>query len=227
MTVLRSILLRFETINPLLAAVIASAFLVMFISLLTSEFLNDTLNSLPNWGDVVVILLMLAFILVIPLAVIAATAMSYARAHLRLGRLVYTFLALILLFTDIYFATVVFGDRGGTACDSWQCKYDNDIPMQGVQPVWRTLSGIEGRRISMARIGLAYMDCFHYSVVTGSTVGFGDIHPTRWYTKLLTDVQILLSLGLTVLAVSRFFSSQTSPPSVSLHGSSGPKSTGK
>ena len=51
------------------------------------------------------------------------------------------------------------------------------------------VSGVEGRTASWRSIGLAYVDCFHYSVVIGSTVGFDDIHASRWHTKLLTDLR--------------------------------------
>ena len=101
-------------------------------------------------------------------------------------------------------------DRGGSPCPSYKkesdCALDNDTPLPGAHPVWRSRGGLEGRTASWRSIALACVDCFHYSVVTGSTVRFGDIHPSRWYTKLLTDLQIILSLGLTVLAVSRHFS---------------------
>jgi hypothetical protein len=217
MTVFRASLVRLEAVNPLLAVGVASALLLGFVGLLTSDLLDEMTKSLPGWGQALFILSLMGFIFIIPIAVIAATAVSYARAHLRLRRLVFTYLALILLFTDVYFACVVFDDRGGSDCTEYQCKFDNDIPMQGVQPVWMWLPGVQGRRISLRRVALAYVDCFHYSVITGSTVGFGDIRPSRWYSKLLTDVQVLLSLGLTVLAVSRFFGQGNTP---------GPKKTG-
>jgi hypothetical protein len=119
-------------------------------------------------------------------------------------------MALILFFADAYFVTVVIDDRGGTPCTVSACAFDNDIPLKGVHPVWRWSSeGPRRRRMSLGRIGLAYVDCFHYSVVTGSTVGYGDVIPVRWYAKLMADCHILLSLGLTVLGVSRVFAGRS------------------
>jgi hypothetical protein len=215
MDTLRSLLVRFQTVNPLLVTSIASAFMLALVALSLSQSLGQFLNWLPAWADVLLVFSLLILLLLIPSFVITATAVSYISAHLGLRRLITTFLALVLLFADSYFVSVVVDDRGGTACDAWQCKWDNDIPMQGVHPAWRTLPGLQGRSLSLTQIGLAYIDCFHYSVVTGSTVGFGDIHPARWYAKLMTDLQILLSLGLTVLGVSRLFASQGQPPRAS------------
>jgi hypothetical protein len=205
MKMLRWLLNRLKTANPLVATGVASAIMLMLIALAVDESLRKLLDALPSWMDVSLLLVVFIVILALPAEVMIATAVSYKRAHLGLHRLVYTFLALVLMFTDAYFVSVVLDDRSGTPCYAEPCQLDNDIPLKGVQPVWRWLPDIQGRRLSLKRIGLAYVDCFHYSLVTSSTVGFGDITPVRWYAKLLTDSQILLSLGLTVLGVSRVF----------------------
>jgi hypothetical protein len=205
MKMLRWLLNRLKTANPLVATGIASAIMLMLIALAVDESLRRLLKALPSWMDIWLVLAVFVVILALPAVAMISTAVSYKRAHLGLQRLVYTFLALVLMFSDAYFVSVVLDDRGGTPCYVEPCHLDNDIPLKGVQPVWRWLPDIQGRHLSLKRIGLAYIDCFHYSLVTSSTVGFGDITPVRWYAKLLTDSQILLSLGLTVLGVSRVF----------------------
>jgi hypothetical protein len=195
--------------NPLVVTAVASVLTLLLIGGMESV-IPHLLGEIPLWSAYIVIVVLIVSLLVVPLSVIVL-AVSYARAHFRIQRLVFTYLALILLFANIYFITITFDDRGGSPCaesspDSF-CIWNNDIPMQGVQPVWKWMYWPNGRHITWHRIWLSYIDCFHYSVVTGSTVGFGDIHPSRWYTKLLTDLQILLSIGLTVLGVSRLFTS--------------------
>jgi len=58
----------------------------------------------------------------------------------------------------------------------------------------------------------AIVDCLHFSVVTLSTVGYGDIYPTALYSKLIVDIEILMGLGITVLTVGRHFSRSTGEP---------------
>lgn len=209
MKVLRWILNRLIAVNPLAVGCVASLTMLFLVALAVNETLRRILDPLPNWLGLVLALALFVVILTIPALVMVATAASYSRAHLGLGRLIYAFLGLLLFFADAYFVSVVVDDRGGTPCDAWQCKYDNDIPLKGVHPVWQWLPDVKGRHMSLQRIALAYVDCFHYSVVTGSTVGYGDVIPVRWYSKLMADSQILLSLGLTVLGVSRVFAGRS------------------
>jgi len=210
MTTLRWILNRLLAVNPLLVAGVASALMLGSVALAINEVLRRILDPLPDWLGVLLALALFIVILAIPALAMIATAVSYTHAHLGLGRLIYAFLALILFFADAYFVSVVIDDRGATPCTVAQCAFDNDIPLKGVHPVWRWLSDApRPRRMSLRRIALAYVDCFHYSVVTGSTVGYGDVIPVRWYAKLMADCQILLSLGLTVLGVSRVFAGRS------------------
>jgi Ion channel len=43
-------------------------------------------------------------------------------------------------------------------------------------------------------------DCFHLSVITMTTVGYGNISPNTWYAKLATDVEALTGTVLLVVA---------------------------
>jgi len=45
-------------------------------------------------------------------------------------------------------------------------------------------------------------DCLHYSLVTISTTGFGDIVPRLWYATLATDLEIVLGIVLLVVALN-------------------------
>jgi len=208
MKVFRLLLDRVLAMNPLLVAVIASAFMVLVVGFAINETLRRILDRLPDWLGHLLAMILFLVILAVPALVMIATAVSYTQAHLGLGPLIYAFLALILFFADAYFVTVIVDDRGGTPCASANCKLDNDIPFKGVHPVWRQMVNEDRRHLSLDRIALAYVDCFHYSVVTGSTVGYGDVIPARWYAKIMADLQILLSLGLTVLGVSRVFAAK-------------------
>lgn len=49
------------------------------------------------------------------------------------------------------------------------------------------------------------LDCLHFSVVTMTTTGYGDITPTRLYSKLTADLQILFGLAILVVALGMLF----------------------
>jgi Ion channel. len=49
-------------------------------------------------------------------------------------------------------------------------------------------------------------DCLHFSVISMATVGFGDIAPTKWYSKLACDIQVILGQILFVVALGMLFS---------------------
>src|SRR5215471_13915171 len=48
-------------------------------------------------------------------------------------------------------------------------------------------------------------DCLHFSVMTMTTVGLGDISPRLWYTKLASDIQALTGVCLFVVALGMLF----------------------
>lgn len=47
----------------------------------------------------------------------------------------------------------------------------------------------------------ALLQCLHFSVVTMATVGYGDVHPNQWYSRLAVDIQILIGQILVVFAL--------------------------
>ena len=51
---------------------------------------------------------------------------------------------------------------------------------------------------------MSFLDSVYFAVCTQSTVGFGDIHPVKWYTKILVIVHILLFMWIIVLRPKLF-----------------------
>lgn len=50
-----------------------------------------------------------------------------------------------------------------------------------------------------------YFDCLYFSTITISTVGYGDISPNQWYSKLTVIIQVVLGQALIIFAVGFFF----------------------
>ena len=49
-----------------------------------------------------------------------------------------------------------------------------------------------------------FIDFFHFTIVTSSTVGYGDMHPTTPIAKLFTDVQIMFSFAILVIGITKY-----------------------
>lgn len=49
--------------------------------------------------------------------------------------------------------------------------------------------------------GLSLFDFLYYSVVTITTLGYGDIRPLHWATRLLSMVEVIIGIGLIVVYV--------------------------
>lgn len=45
------------------------------------------------------------------------------------------------------------------------------------------------------------VDCLYFSVVTASTVGYGDIHPAAWWAKVAVILELVASFTVIVLAL--------------------------
>jgi hypothetical protein len=60
-------------------------------------------------------------------------------------------------------------------------------------------------RFNRRAIGPVLSDCFHLSVITMTTVGYGNISPNTWYAKLATDIEALTGTVLLVVALGTLF----------------------
>ncbi|MCR9095705.1 MAG: potassium channel family protein [bacterium] len=80
-----------------------------------------------------------------------------------------------------------------------------DPSFSGMQPIWgeRGASGSE----HTARLHAVFGDSLYLSVVTMTTVGYGDIVPVGLLAKTMTAVQGLLGIGFVGLVLGQYFSS--------------------
>lgn len=52
---------------------------------------------------------------------------------------------------------------------------------------------------------LIFIDAFHYSVVTATTLGYGDVYPKSALAKLVVDFQVLSSLAIAIFGAGKYF----------------------
>ncbi len=53
---------------------------------------------------------------------------------------------------------------------------------------------------------LIYFDSLYYSIITLSTVGFGDIAPLTWYSKIAVSLEVIIGQFFLLLTIGYFFS---------------------
>ena len=64
-------------------------------------------------------------------------------------------------------------------------------------------------RLDWNAIPELWIDCFHFSVVTAATVGYGDIVPRTWFAKIIVDTQIITVTAILVFGVGFIMSERS------------------
>lgn len=152
-------------------------------------------NSHPTFSFALAVVLVF-LIYVPPFIAISYTIISYHNRARSLLGLVSLYIELIVLFATIYFLFALL---------------DSQTPhLKGIHQVWwLDPMGEKPQPIFiMENAFYAFLDCFHFSVVTAATVGYGDIVPNSPMVKLLVDLQILSSTALVIVGIGNFFSSK-------------------
>jgi|GEM_PF-1568919 len=101
-----------------------------------------------------------------------------------LNKVIGYYISTIILFTNIYMLIKIF------------------IPES-----FDKIVGINfNKQVTFYDIFYTYVDCFHFSVATTTTLGYGDICPTIPLTKLLSDLQVLLGVAILAISLGNYFS---------------------
>ncbi len=145
-------------------------------------------------GALVVILFQCGPLVVLsPIMVVVLAIRQRKETVQDIKKLALLYLALIIQCANLYFLLVIVTSPFG--------KSFHGISFQDVS--------VESEKWGLSfywSAFLTYVDCLHYSVVTTTTSQVGDITPTQWYTKLLTDAQLLASVAIAVVGLGQYFS---------------------
>jgi ion channel len=97
--------------------------------------------------------------------------------------------------------------------DSWHYFLNNNYEDLSVEQIERIVNNkFEGARVieyQKENVEDVYIDCLYFSVVCIATVGFGDIAPNLWFTKLFTALEVFIGLSIFVFAIGMLFSNWT------------------
>lgn len=184
--------LNFISSGPLVTA--------LYVSCLTFALGVDIRNDFLSPSSALAVReVLLALSLAAPLALVAvllATFRMLTRQHKLIRTLLESYAGLILLFGNIYFVLQ---------------SFTKDTSRPALSPSPEYLAAIENRAGPFAETFVLYVDSVYYSFVTIATLGYSEVTPLVWYSKLLEVLQV--GAGLYVLAVSlnRHFSGYPNP----------------
>lgn len=92
-----------------------------------------------------------------------------------------------------------------------RAQYKQSI--KGINSNWISMINIEGDYDKKAVLTAAlksFYDSIHFSLMTSTTVGYGDMYPITFSSKLKVDIQVLVSLFIMAFGVGSFFSKKES-----------------
>lgn len=110
----------------------------------------------------------------------------------QLGDLIGLYLGLVIQFAVVYYLFALLLPHGKV--------------FHGMTPLYDERGGFLPDFYGKA--ALLFLDCFHLSIATAATVGYGDMYPTDWLTRLLADLQIVFTSALVIVGFGRHFSGQ-------------------
>jgi len=99
-------------------------------------------------------------------------------------KLLILYFELILVFSSIYMWLFILGE---------QSQIDSFSPITTI-----TKEGFDFS-LYVKELTLVVIDSFHFSVVTGTTLGYGDMLPKHWVSKLVVDFQVLTTVWVVIL----------------------------
>jgi len=147
---------------------------------------------------------------VVPILITISNIINIQTTMGSLKGLATLYLQIILIFGVIYY----FGSATNTAKNfqNNNSKSDDRVTITGIDTNWIKLAiqneGDKREVFYEALIG--FQDCIHFSLITSTTVGYGDSVPISPMAKLLVDIQVLVSCFLIAFGVGSFFNSDKS-----------------
>jgi len=141
--------------------------------------------------------------LVWPILIVVSHVISFRTTLCSIRKLASLYLQIIVMFGVIYyFASAV------SAAKEMK-DYRRQVPIKGIDANWvkMAIDETENKGEILIKALISFQDCIHFSLITSTTVGYGDTVPLSPFAKLMADIQILVSCFLLAFGVGSFFNS--------------------
>ena len=144
----------------------------------------------------------------IPIAITFYHIASYKETLSSFIRLFSLMAQIILLFGTIYFVLQTMSASIDLKESNYTQISKDNFPLSNVSISWyyQVLENNPEKLETLYNALLSFQDCIHFSLVTSSTVGYGDIVPKHPITKLIVDIQIVLSFIIVAFGIGVFIS---------------------
>ncbi len=158
---------------------------------IVSVYLILNLSIRPPAYSIIIFLLSFCLFVACALISIAANIIALSNTLKSLGKICILYIELLTIFGVLYFWFHI------SAKDS--------VPIEGITPLWTYAESLNRYEFNMQKLFEVIVDIFHFSVVTMTTLGYGDMLPKSWYAKLVVDIQVLVGLAVLVLGIGTYF----------------------
>ena len=190
--IIRSILNRYPWI-PGATTLIYIAFALLVVTLIVF---------FPSIGSVVPKFLKFASTVLItgPVVIALLQILNLKHTVTSIPKLALLYMEIILMFGVVYFYAV--SDKEDISSPM------NTTVIKGIKADWttRVINEEPDKIETMKQALISFEDCVYFSMVTSTTVGYGDMVPVTPATKLLVGIQVLVSFFLIAFGAGYFFS---------------------
>lgn len=171
-------------VNPMLWAGFSAGSVLVIAAMMSG------IGLLPDSVGIFIVI----FLSLIPVLALVLIFIFYPAYEHVIKRLILLFMALIIIFGSMYFVTILFFRNGQTG----------ELPFEGITDPWiKQTQDVD--KLHYDDAVTTYLNSLHFSLRNMTTSEYGDIYPTQWYTKTLSDFQVLLGMGIVVIAVGKHF----------------------
>ena len=144
-----------------------------------------------------------------PITLTILQILAFKRSRINIRHLAMLYLEIILMFGVIYFTEV--SSRSEAGIRKVITTNDRVPTIRGIDAEWIDLlikKENKNKTTQLKKMLICFQDCIHFSLITSTTVGYGDMVPARPIAKFLVDIQVLVSFFLISFGVASFSSSR-------------------
>lgn len=153
-----------------------------------------------------------------PIILTTYHALNYKTTVTSISRLVSLYMQVVLMFGCIHFLSVAAHIVPQFEKQEYGLDREKTVPSSAEKRSYTTnINGINGqwlvmldrnescKKIIIREALKSLFDSMYFSLMTSSTVGYGDMHPKTFWTKLIVMLQVLVSIFIAAFGAGSFF----------------------